>query len=100
MPDESAQIDLMTWARQLEQERARVTEANAKRARRRGFLVFATNPEADPDAPGYREVFATEAETPAKAVAKVRPLARGRRLRAYLATGHYKDQLADARWVA
>jgi hypothetical protein len=31
---------------------------------------------------------------------KVRPLARGRRLRAYLATGHDSDQLADARWVA
>jgi hypothetical protein len=100
MPDQSGQIDLVTWAQELEAERARVDEVNAKRARRRGFLVFATDPDADPDAPEYRQVFATEAETPAKAVAKVRPLARGRRLRAYLATGHYSDQLADARWVA
>src|SRR5207253_10024235 len=104
---ESAHCDAIPQAaferftgRKCEQECVRLAEANAGRARRRGFLVFATDPEVDPDAPGYREVFATEADTPAKAVAKVRPLARGRRLRAYLATGHYKDQLADARWVA
>jgi len=62
--------------------------------------VFATDPSADPDSPDYREVYATEADTPAKAVAKVRPLTSGRRLRAYLATGQYSDQLAQARWVA
>ena len=45
-------------------------------------------------------MFATEADSPAKAVAKIKPLATGRRLRAYLATGHYSDQLAEARWVA
>ena len=73
---------------------------NERRARRRGFLVFATDPSADPDAADYRQVYATEAETPAKAVPKVRPLAHGRRLRAYLATGTHSDQLADARWVA
>lgn len=93
-------MDLTAWARELEEERERVSEANARRARRRGFLVFATDPEADPDSPDYRRVYATEADTPAKAVAKVRPLADGRRLRAYLATGHYSDQLAEARWVA
>ena len=94
------QIDLFAWARELQQERERVEAVNEKRARRRGFLVFATDPSVDPDAPDYRQVFATEADSPAKAVAKIRPLATGRRLRAYLATGHYSDQLAEARWVA
>jgi hypothetical protein len=100
MPDQPDQIDLIEWATELERERARVAATNAERARRRGFLVFATDPTVDPDSPGYREVYATEADTPAKAVAKVRPLAHGRRLRAYLATGHYSDQLPEARWVA
>jgi hypothetical protein len=100
MAEEGTQIDLFAWARDLEQERERVAETNEQRAARRGFLVFATDPSAGPDAPDYRKVFATEAKTPAQAVAKVRPLAAGRRLRAYLATGHYSDELADARWVA
>lgn len=100
MPEHEEQIDLTAWAKELEDERARVEATNQRRVRRRGFLVFATDPSANPDAPGYREVYATEADTPAKAVAKVRPLAEGRRLRAYLATGHYSDQLAEARWVA
>jgi len=94
------QIDLFAWGRELQQERERVEAVNEKRARRRGFLVFATDPSVDPDAPDYRQIFATEADSPAKAVAKIRPLATGRRLRAYLATGHYSDQLAEARWVA
>ena len=80
-------------------ERARIDEVNAWRARR-GYLVFATDPERAPDEPGYREVFATEAKTPGEATAKVRPLADGRRLRTFLATGTYKDELADARWVS
>jgi hypothetical protein len=45
-------------------------------------------------------VFATEAKTPREAAAKIRPLAAGRRLRTYLATGTYRDELAEARWVA
>jgi len=93
-------MDLVAWADELEAERKRVDEVNERRKRRRGFLVFATDPSADPDSPDYREVYATEADTPAKAVAKVRPLTSGRRLHAYLATGHYSDQLAQARWVA
>jgi hypothetical protein len=48
---------------------------------------------------GYRVVFATEAKTPNQAIPKVRPLAQGRRFRAYLATGTYRDELADARWA-
>lgn len=80
-------------------ERARVDHANRERAARRGYLVFASDPERGPDEPGYREVFATEAKTPAEARAKVRPLANGRRLRAFLTMGRYKNELADARWV-
>jgi hypothetical protein len=99
-PSSTQQIDLFAWARELDAERERVERANERRARRRGFLVFATDPSMHPDDPDYREVYATEARTPAQAMAKVRPLAEGRRLRAYLATGHYSDALADARWVA
>jgi hypothetical protein len=95
-----SQVDLFEWARELEAERKRVRAANERRSARRGFLVFATDPGIDPDDPGYRQVFATEARTPAQAIAKIRPLADGRRLRAYLATGHYSAELADARWVA
>ena len=82
-----------------ESEDDRTQRINAERATRRGYIVFATDPERGPDEPGYREVFATEAKTPAKARAKVRPLAGGRRLRVFLATGTYREELADARWV-
>lgn len=94
------QIDLFAWADDLEEERARIADLNAERAARRGYLVFATDPDVSPDDPAYREVYATEARTPNQAVAKVRPIAEGRRLRAYLATGRYRDELAEARWVA
>ena len=100
MAEPGEQIDLVAWAGELQEERERVASVNEQRAKRRGFLVFATDPAANPDSPEYRRIYATEADTPAKAVAKIRPLARGRRLRAYLATGHYRDQLAQARWVA
>ena len=73
--DQGEQIDLATWARQLEEERERVAEINERRAARRGFLVFATDPNRGPDEPGYREVYATEARTPGEAAAKVRPVA-------------------------
>ena len=98
--DQGTQIDLAAWAQELEEERDRLDTANEERAARRGYLVFATDPQRGPDEPGYREVYATEAKTPGEATAKVRPLAGGRRLRTYLATGTYKDELADARWVA
>jgi len=99
-PPPNAQMDLLAWAEELESERHQHESINAERAARRGFIVFATDPTVDTDSPEYREVFATEAKTPNQAVAKVRPLADGRRLRAYLATGTYKHELADARWVA
>jgi len=95
----SGQIDLLAWADDLEAERARIADVNTERAARRGYLVFATDPELAPDEPSYREVYATEARTPNQAVAKVRPIVEGRRLRAYLATGRYRDELAEARWV-
>ena len=98
--DQGTQIDLVAWAGELEDERRHLAEANARRAARRGYLVFATDPSRAPDDPGYEEVFATEAKTPGEAAAKVRPLVEGRRLRTFLATGTYKDELADARWVA
>jgi hypothetical protein len=98
--EQGEQIDLATWAQELEAERERIAEANERKAARRGFLVFATDPGRAPDEPGYRDVYATEARTPGEAAAKVRPLATGRRLRTYLATGTYKDELAEARWVA
>ena len=99
-PPPETQIDLFAWARELEQERERVADANAERASRRGYLVFATDPAISPEQDGYREVYATEARTPGEATAKVRALAEGRRLRTFLATGTYKEELADARWVA
>jgi hypothetical protein len=98
--DQGTQIDLTAWAQELEAERAQLEKTNERRAARRGYLVFATDPDRSPDEPGYREVFATEAGTPGEATTKVKPLAAGRRLRTFLATGRYKDELADARWVA
>lgn len=98
--DQGTQIDLAAWADELQEEKAHLKKANARRAARRGYLVFATDPDRAPDEPGYREVFATEAKTPGEATSKVRPLAEGRRLRTYLATGTYKNELAGARWVA
>lgn len=99
MPVPETQIDLFAWAEELNEEREHLEQANAERASRRGYLVFATDPSVHPDQPGYRQVYATEAKTPAQAVRKVRPLADGRRLRAYLATGTYRHELADARWL-
>jgi hypothetical protein len=54
--------------------------------RNRGYLVFATGPTVGVDSAEYQQVYATEARTPNRALAKVRPLAEGRRLRAFLST--------------
>ena len=43
MPPSETQIDLFAWARELDEERERVANANAERATRRGYLVFATD---------------------------------------------------------
>ena len=95
-----AQSDLFAWARELEGENTRIAEINAQRVRNRGYLVFATDPSNGVDSAEYQQVYATEARTPNQAIAKVRPLAKGRRLQAFLTTGKYRDELADARWVA
>ena len=94
-----APTDLLAWAEELDAERSRVREANEAREARRGYLVFATDPDLSPEQPGYRDVYATEAKTPSEAAAKVRPIAAGRRLTTYLATGTYREELAGARWV-
>jgi hypothetical protein len=95
----STQTDLFAWARELEQENKRIAEINAERVHNRGYLVFATDPSKGVDSAEYQQVYATEARTPSQAIAKVRPLAEGRRLQAYLTTGKYRDELAEARWV-
>jgi hypothetical protein len=94
------QSDLFAWAKDLERENKRIAEINAQRVRNRGYLVFATDPSVGVDSAEYQQVYATEARTPNQAIAKVRPLAEGRRLQAFLTTGKYRDELADARWVA
>jgi hypothetical protein len=94
------QSDLFTWAKDLERENKRIAETNAERVRNRGYLVFATDPSKGVDSAEYQQVYATEARTPNQAIAKVRPLAEGCRLLAFLSTGKYRDELADARWVA
>lgn len=99
-PATEAQTDLFAWARDLERENKRIAKINEERAHRRGYLVFATDPSQDVDSADYQQVYATEARTPNQAIAKIRPLAEGRRLRAFLTTGKYRDELADARWVA
>jgi len=99
-PPPQTQMDLLAWARDLEDERDELESVNAERAARRGFIVIATDPAVNTDSPDYRQVFATEAKTPNQAIVKVRPITDGRRLRAFLATGTYKHELADARWVA
>jgi hypothetical protein len=99
-PSTDNQIDLRSEADELDRNRERIEAVNAERMRNRGYLVFATDPTVSPDEPGYCEIYATEARTPNQAAAKIRQLASGRRLHAYLATGKYKNELADARWVA
>lgn len=72
-----------------------VERVNRERALRRGYIVFATDPTVAPDEHGYRHVFATEACTARQAMAKVRPLASDRGLRAFLATGAYRHELPN-----
>ncbi len=97
----STQTDLFAWTKDLERGNTRIAEIDAERVRNRGYLVFATDPSHGVDsAVKYQHVYATEARTPNQAIAKVRPRAEGRRLRAFLTTGRYRDELADARWVA
>jgi hypothetical protein len=94
------QLNLADYIEAVEEDRQAVAQENKRRRGRRAFLVFAT----DPDRAGqddYKLVFACEAKTQAQAEAKVRrEVGRERRIAAYLASGKYKDQLPEARWVA
>ena len=96
----AGQLNLFTYAAELEEAQTRVEQVNSDRAEGRGYLVFAIDPAVGPDEPGYRRVFATEAKTPGQALAKVRIIVPKCRLRAYLATGVYRDELAEAEWVS
>lgn len=93
------QIDPAAWAQDLEQENKRIAEINTEPVRNRGYLVFATDPSHGVNSAEYQHVYATEARTSNQAIAKVRPLADGRRLQAFLTPGKYRDELAVARWV-
>jgi hypothetical protein len=77
----------------------RIAEINAQRVRNRGYLVFATDPSKGVDSTEYQQIYATEARTPNQAIAKVRPLAAGCRLLAFLSTGKYREEVVEARWV-
>lgn len=65
----------------------------------RGYILFATDPDLGPDDVAYRRVYATQAVTKAQAIAKVRPATDRRRLRAYLISGRYSEELAEALWI-
>jgi hypothetical protein len=60
-------MDLAAWSRELDEERTRLQQASERRAARRGYLVFAIDPDRAADEPGYRAVFASEANTPGEA---------------------------------
>ena len=99
MSDEK-QLTLEDCLQEVQEERARFEQENQVRRARRSFIVFATDPErAGQD--DYKLVFACEARTQAEAERKVRRQAGERwRVAAYLASGKYKDELPEARWVA
>jgi len=65
-PPTDTQIDLFAWARELEQENERIAKVNDERARRRGYLVFATDPAVSPEDPNYCEIYATEQGHPTR----------------------------------
>src|SRR5919109_2176450 len=97
---EERQLSIVDYANDLEEQR-HAADAETKQQRSpRSFIVFAT----DPDRAGeddYKLVFATEAKTQAEAERKVRrTVGDARRIAAYLASGKYKDELPEARWVA
>jgi len=96
---EAEQLNLADYFKEVEKAN-RLSKKRQGRRDARGFIVFAT----DPDRVGeddYKLVFACEARTRADAESRVRPLVgQHRRVAAYLASGKYRDQLSEARWVA
>jgi hypothetical protein len=84
------------------QARSRATRGTTSRCLRRSSTLRlprrSTNSCGEED---YKLVFASEARTQAQAESKVRRhVAERRRVSAYLASGKYKDELPEARWVA
>jgi len=99
MTDEPEQLDLADYVHDLEEER-RKRKKKPTRRERRSWVVFATDPDKVGE-PDYKLTFATEARTKAEAERKVRRVVGGeRRLTAYLGSGKYGGELAEARWVA
>ena len=93
-------ISVADFAAELEKKRRKADRDNQNRRDRRAFIVFATDPEKV-GADDYRLTFACEAKTQAEAERKVRHLTgEQRRVAAYLASGKYKNELPEARWVA
>ena len=91
------QLDLADYIHDLDEERRK---RRPKKAERRTFIVFATDPEKAGEA-DYKLTFATEARTEAEAQRKVRKVVDDqRRVTAYLASGKYAPELPEARWVA
>jgi hypothetical protein len=94
------QLSLADYVREVQEERERFEKKNRERRSRRSFIVFATDPERVGD-DDYKLVFACEARTQAEAERKVRRVVgEVRRVAAYLASGKYKDELPEARWLA
>jgi hypothetical protein len=94
------QLTLADYVREVQEEGARVEQKNREKRSRRAFVVFATDPERVGQ-DDYKLVFACEAGSQAEAERKVRGLTgKRRRVAAYLASGKYRDELPEARWVA
>jgi hypothetical protein len=97
---EPEQLNLADFAAELEKKRQRTEGQDRRHRDRRAFIVFATDPEKV-GSDDYKLTFACEAKTQAEAERKVRRLTgEQRRVAAYLASGKYKDELPEARWVA
>lgn len=93
------QLNLNDYARQVEVEHEEVVKATRKNRDSRTYIVFATDP-AKVGQDDYKLVFACKARTVNEAENKVQPLVTGdRRVLAYLASGKYKAELPEARWL-
>jgi hypothetical protein len=93
------QLNLADYARQVDAEREEVVEATRKNRESRTYIVFATDP-AKVGQDDYKLVFACKARTPNEAQNKVGTrLREARRVAAYLASGKYRKQLPEARWI-
>jgi hypothetical protein len=93
------QLNLADYAREVEAEQQEVVEATRKNRKSRAYIVFATDP-AKVGQDDYKLVFACKARTSNEAENKVQAkLKDERRILAYLASGKYRAQLPEARWI-